>query len=126
MSRLEITTGPDLQLDRQRLVLCQLEKKKKEDGPREHVGNRKEIPASISLGGEGIKRDKPILELTDQGIYSVLSVHIVYPLSKRGELVHLFCFRQAFLIEGGCYMVHENREDEIGILSKTERLQRRW
>lgn len=43
--------------------------KKKKDGPREHAENRKEIPASISLGREGIKRDRPILELTDQGIY---------------------------------------------------------
>lgn len=69
MSELEITAGPDLQLDRQRLVLCQMEKKRERDGPREHVENRKEIPASISLGSKGIKRDRPILELTDQGIY---------------------------------------------------------
>lgn len=95
MSRLEITAGPGLQLDRQRLVLYQLEKK----GPREHVKNSGEIPASISLGRKSIKRDKPILESTDQGTYfgSVCTMCTLFP--KKGELVHLFCFIQALPIE---------------------------
>lgn len=92
MSKLEITAGPDLQLDR--LVLCQLEKK---DGPGEHVENRKEIPASISLGREGIKRDRPILELTAQGIYfgSVCTLCTLFP--KRVNCCTYFALDKLFL-----------------------------
>lgn len=43
--------------------------KKKRDGPREHVENSGEIPASISPGEEGIKGDRTILELADHGLY---------------------------------------------------------
>lgn len=68
---LEITTDHDLRLGRQRLGLCQLKEKKK-DGPRKRVENRKEIPASISPARKGIKRDRPISELTDQCICSGL------------------------------------------------------
>lgn len=42
---------------------------KKKDIGWEHVENRKEITASISLAREGIKGDSPILELTEEGIY---------------------------------------------------------
>ena len=42
------------------------------------------------------------------------------PSLTEGELVLLFCFGQAFLIEEGCYVVREKRGDEIGILSETK------
>lgn len=65
---MEITAGRGLQLDRQRLGRAK-KKKKRRDGPREHVENSGEIPASISPGEEGIKGDRTILELADHGLY---------------------------------------------------------
>lgn len=69
---MKITAGRGLQPDRQRLVIYlpgRREGGKKRRGPREHVENRGEIPASISPDEEGIKGDRTILELADHGLY---------------------------------------------------------